>query len=240
MISETKNYFSKCEVCLWCISIFFILVSFFAFDHKNYLTLTASIIGVTSLVLNAKANPAGPALMIVFSFIYAAISFKTSYYGEMITYLFMTMPMSVFALVSWLKNPFNGNKSEVRISSISHRANILLWVFTVSVTGAFYFVLKALNTANLILSTVSVATSFVAVSLTFLRSPYYALGYAANDLVLIALWICASVYDLSFISVTVCFVVFFANDIYGFLNWKKIKKTQDSYETQSSKLSENY
>ena len=99
-----------------------------------------------------------------------------------------------------------------------------------AVTAAFYFILKALHTANLIPSTVSVATSFLAVYLTFRRSPYYALAYAANDVVLILLWTLAAIEDLSYLSVIICFVMFLANDLYGFLNWRKMQKKQAALE----------
>ena len=96
------------------------------------------------------------------------------------------------------------------------------------ITGIFYFILKYFNTANLIPSTISVTTSFVAVYLTFRRSPYFALAYASNDIVLIILWILASIYDAKYISVVVCFVAFLVNDIYGFVNWCKMKKRQNN------------
>lgn len=50
--------------------------------------------------------------------------------------------------------------------------------------------------------------------------------YAANDIVLIILWILASLYDIRYVSVVVCFIAFFANDIYGFVSWRKMKTRQ--------------
>lgn len=87
------NYFTKGEISLWCISVTLIVVSFLLFDRENYLTLVASFIGVTSLIFNAKGNPFGQFLMVIFSILYGAISFAFAYYGEMITYLGMTAPM---------------------------------------------------------------------------------------------------------------------------------------------------
>ena len=75
-----------------------ILLSFFLFDRVNFMTLAASLIGATSLILNAKGNPIGQALMIVFSLHYGLISYTFSYFGEMITYLGMTAPMALFAI----------------------------------------------------------------------------------------------------------------------------------------------
>ena len=56
---KLTNYFSKAEIVLWMTSVIVILVSFCAFDRTNYMTLCASLIGVTSLIFNAKGNPFG-------------------------------------------------------------------------------------------------------------------------------------------------------------------------------------
>ena len=197
------------------------------FDKGNYLTLAASLVGVTSLIFNAKGNPVGQALIVVFSVLYGIISFNFAYYGEMITYLGMTAPMSVFALISWLRNPYGGNRSEVKVNRINRREAALMFALSAVVTVGFYFILKAFGTANLLPSTLSVATSFLAVYLTFRRCAFFALAYAANDLVLIVLWMLAAMENTSYISVIVCFIIFLVNDIYGFVNWSKIYKRQN-------------
>lgn len=225
-IKSAINYFSKGELLLWSLSVLFILVSFFAFDRENYMTLSASLIGATSLIFNAKGNPLGQILIVVFSVLYGIISFTFAYYGEMITYLGMTAPMAVFAFVSWIKNPYNGKKSEVKVNDLKFAEIIFMLLLTAAVTIIFYFILKFFNTANLLPSTLSVTTSFIAVYLTFRRSPYFALAYAANDIVLIVLWFLASLTDISYVSVTVCFIMFLVNDIYGFISWIKMRKRQ--------------
>ncbi len=221
-----RNYFSKTELALWSVSVLFIIISFCIFDRESYFTLTASLIGVTSLIFNAKGNPIGQALMIVFSLLYGIISFNFAYYGEMITYLGMTMPMALFALISWLRNPYKGNKAEVKVNSISKKEQILMWILSIIVTTVFYYILDYFNAANIIPSTISVTTSFLAVYLTFRRCPTFALAYAANDIVLIVLWVMASIYDVKYISVVVCFIAFLVNDIYGYINWQRMKRCQ--------------
>ena len=169
--------------------------------------------------------------MIGFSTIYAIISFSCAYYGEMITYLGMSLPMAVLALFSWVKHPFKGNKSEVLINQSSKRECFVICCLAVAVMIVFYFILKALNTANLIWSTLSVATSFLAAAFSFRRSPFYALGYVLNDLILIVLWTIAAIKDISYLSVIICFVVFLANDFYGFISWQRRLKEQQSDPT---------
>lgn len=224
---KIKTYFTKNDIALWSTSVILIITSFFLFDKENYLTLCASLIGVTSLIFNAKGNPFGQLLMVVFSLLYGIISYTFFYYGEMVTYLGMTMPMAIFALISWLRNPFNGNKAEVKVNSITRKETIFMWLITALITIIFYYILEYFNTANIVPSTLSVTTSFLAVYLTFRRSPYFAIAYAINDIILIILWILASLYDIRYISVVVCFAAFFINDIYGYISWQKMSIKQN-------------
>ncbi len=220
------HYFTKSEICLWSVSVLMVLTAFLLFDRVNYLSLAASLLGVTSLIFAAKGNPFAQILMIIFSLLYGFISYQFAYYGEMITYLGMTMPMAVFTLISWLKHPFAGNKSEVQIHHVKKSELLLIFISTLLVTILFYFILKHFHTANLLPSTISVTTSFLAVSLTFFRSPYYAAAYAANDMILLLLWGLAAAENISYLSVLACFLAFLINDIYAFINWKRIEKRQ--------------
>jgi nicotinamide mononucleotide transporter PnuC len=204
------------------------------FDREGYLTLAASLIGVTSLIFNAKGNPVGQILMILFSILYGIISYSFSYYGEMVTYLGMTAPMAAVALVAWVRNPYKGNRAEVTVAHMKGKDRTLMLIATAAVTVVFYGILKYFNTANLIPSTVSVTTSFAAAWLTYKRSPWFAVAYAANDVVLIVLWVLASLTDPSYISVTVCFAMFFVNDLYGFFNWRRMRARQEQNISVSS------
>lgn len=224
------RYFTRAEIALWGISVTLITASFFIYDRENYLTLAASLIGVTSLIFCAKGNPFGQFLMVVFSVLYGIISFTFAYYGEMITYVGMTAPMAVFAFVSWLRNPYKGNKAEVKVNRLGGKEMVFLTGLTAAVTVVFYFILSAFHTANLLPSTLSVATSFLAVYLTFRRSAFYAIAYAANDVVLIVLWVLASLSNKSYVSVVICFVMFLANDMYGFISWTNMQKRQEAGE----------
>lgn len=230
MFKKILNYFTNGELILWGFSITLILIAFCLFGGNGLLSLIASFIGVTSILLNAKGNPFGQFLMIIFSLLYGVISYSCSYYGEMITYLGMTMPMAAFALITWLRHPYNGNHSEVQVNMLTKKEGIIILFPTTALTAVFYMILNYFHTANIIPSTISVTTSFLAVYLTFRRSAYFSLAYAANDIVLIILWTLASLYDRRYIAVTACFAAFFINDIYGFISWQKMKVKQNNAE----------
>ena len=225
-IKSLINYFTVFERCLWLSSIALITVSFLLFDRSSYLSLAASLIGVTALIFCAKGNPVGQMLMIVFALIYGYISFTFAYYGEMMTYLCMSLPMAAVSFISWIRNPYKGNKAEVQIARVGKKEFAVIALISVVVTVASYFILDIFGTSNLIPSTLSVATSFFAASLIFRRSPWFALAYAVNDVVLIVLWSLAMLEDPSYVSVTVCFIVFLVNDLYSFINWRRMEKRQ--------------
>lgn len=220
---------TKFERGLWMTSLAVTLLSYllsYLFSGSgDLLNLIASLIGVTALIFVAKGHVLGQLLTVVFSVFYGIISVIFTYYGEMITYLFMTTPMAIVAAVEWIKNPYKDTQ-EVTVHKVTKKQLTVLWLSAVLVTVLFYFILMALNTANLFFSTISITTSFVASYLTFLRSPYYAIGYSANDIVLIVLWILASVENISYLPMVACFIMFLFNDLYGFYNWRKMQKRQ--------------
>ena len=227
-IKRILAYFTPFEWTLWISSVVLIIASYVFSSDGDYLSFASSLIGVSALIFSAKGNPFGQALMIVFCVMYGIISFSCAYYGEVFTYVFMTGPMAIYALVSWIKNPYEGNRSEVKVNKIKSTEILLMFLLSAIVTVIFYYILRLFGTANLFVSTLSVTTSFLAVYLTARRSPFYALAYGANDIVLIILWISATIKNPSYASTLTCFVVFLANDIYGFISWKRMEKRQST------------
>ncbi len=216
---------NKFEIGLWISSLIIVTLSFILPKEKDVLTLIASLIGVTSLIFMAKGMVFGQALGLVFALFYGIVALIFRYYGEIITYLGMSAPCAVASIITWLKNPYK-DTHEVTVSKLSIKTRVLIAVSTVCVTILIYFVLKLLNTPNLIVSSISVATSFLASALLIFRSPFYAIAYSLNDIVLIVLWTLACMVSVSYIPVVVCFTVFLVNDIYAFRNWLKMRKKQ--------------
>jgi len=224
-IQNPFKLLSKFELCLWLISVAVVLLSYVLSGFEGLANTVCSLIGVTALIFVAKGHVLGMVLCIIFAAFYGLISLHFRYYGELITYAGMTLPMDVFALVSWIKNPYK-DTSEVKVARMTKKQTAFMWVAAVVVTVVFYFILKALDTPNIYPSTLSISTSFLAVALTYFRSPYYALAYAANDVVLIVLWTIACFSVMSYVPMVMCFFMFLANDLYGLYNWKRMQKNQ--------------
>lgn len=222
-MSMPFSNFTKNDWILLISSLLIVLASNIVSPQFDVLITIAALIGVTSLVLGAKGNVWSPLLMVVFSVLYGIISYRFCYWGELVTYLGMTLPMSAWAAVEWFRNP-SEKKGEVAISPMNRTKWLMVLLSTILLTIGFYFILKHFDTPNLIFSTLSITTSFFAASLTLLRSSYYPLFYSANDVILIILWILATLENPVYFPVIINFVVFFVNDFYGFISWRKREK----------------
>ncbi len=224
IVKSIKNL-SLLEKCIWLGSLFVIFVTSAIFPNPDWLSVITSLVGATALIFVGKGDPMGQLVSIIFALFYALVSLKFRYYGEMITYLFMSAPSALWALITWLKNPFT--EREVKVAQMTAKKWFFTVIGSIGVTFIMYFVLGFLDTANLVVSTFSITTSFFASLLTVLRSPYYALFYALNDIVLIVLWVLATVSDIGYLPMVFCFIIFLVNDIYGFFNWQKMKRKQN-------------
>ena len=202
-----RRTFRPAELCLWLFSLVAVTVAFLLSAERDGITFAATLIGVTALIFVAKGDPIGQVLTVVFAVLYS---------------------------IAWYRHPYEEGNREVKVAKLTGRGFLLLSLLAALVTAAFYFILRALGTANLEVSTLSVTTSFFAASLTFLRSPFYGLAYGANDLVLIVLWTLAALENPSEWTMVVCFVIFFLNDLYGFFNWGRMKKKQSATATENA------
>lgn len=224
--------FNKFDICLWAISVATIVLVFSLSPSRDYLTLASSITGVSALMFIVKGNVIGQFLVVIFAVFYGVVSYFFKYYGEMITYLGMSAPAAVFAIVSWLRHPFK-DRSQVAVGTLNAKKITAVCAVSAAVTVAFYFILKALGTTNLIISTVSVTTSMLAACLTFLRSPLYGIAYSLNDIVLIVMWVLATVKDISYLPMVLCFALFLVYDLYGFFSWTLMRKKQNADTAQT-------
>ena len=226
MLKNPFRGLTKREWLLWLGSLTVVIASNIVSNNTNLITLAATVIGVTALIFIARGDVWGQILTVIFSLLYSVTSWQFQYYGEIITYLGMSAPIAAASVVTWLKHPYKEGENEVKIANLSRRGLLLLLALTAAVTFSFLFILKALGTANLAVSTISITTSFLASSLMMLRNSYYAVAYAANDVVLILLWSLASLHSSRYLSVVICFCAFLANDLYGFFCWRAMEKRQ--------------
>lgn len=178
----------------------------------------------TALLL-AKGKFSCYIIGIISTFFYAFVSYSNSYYGEVIIAMGCTLPLMIVGLINWLKHQDNTNT--VIIKEITKKELILVLLSQIVMFFGYYYLLKAFNTSNLLVSTFSVMASIIATYLTARRCEHGFIGFIINDIILIVLWGIPVVNgELNIIPVLICPVLLLINDIYGVYNWKRIKDNQ--------------
>ena len=178
----------------------------------------------TALLL-AKGKYACYIIGIISVFFYAYISYANSYFGEVIIALCCTLPLMIVGLINWLKHQDNTNT--VIIKEITKKEIIIVLLSQVLMFFGYYYLLKTFNTNNLLVSTFSIVASIIATYLTARRSEYGFIGFIINDMILITLWSIPVIQgNTNIIPVVICPILLFINDVYGVINWKRIKNEQ--------------
>lgn len=212
---------SSVEWGIWFASLTAVAVSFLIMQKNDYLALITALIGASAVFFVSKGHIIGQMLTVVFAILYGIVSFIYGYYGEIVTYVGMIAPTAIIAIISWFKNSHKQARKSRKSHIITNKQILIMILSAVCVSVAFFFILRALNTPRLLISVASIFTVFIAVYLTFLRSSNSSLVYAANDIVLIVLWVLATRQNSAYAPMVVCFIIFLANDIYGFIDWKR-------------------
>ena len=163
---------------------------------------------------------------IISVFFYGIVSYNQGYYGELLITIFLTFPMMIIGIVSWLKHQ-DKDEDVVIISSLSKKEIVFAFSSQLILFWVYYFLLKAFNTDLLMISSLSIVTSVLATYFEARRSELSLFCYVANDLILITLWMIPIINgDTSLISVLIGPMLLLVNDIYGSYNWKRLKDIQ--------------
>ena len=159
-------------------------------------------------------------------FFYGIVSYNQGYYGELIITAFLTFPIMIIGIISWLRHQ-DKEEDTVIISSLSKKEITIALLSQLVLFWIYYFILKAFNTDLLVISTMSVVTSVLASYFEARRSELSLFCYIANDLVIITLWLIPIISgQIELISVLVGPILLLINDIYGSYNWRRLKNQQ--------------
>ena len=193
---------------------------------SDLLTISCSIVGIITALLLAKGKNLGQVFGLLITILYSIVSFKNKYYGEVLIYALLMLPMYIIGIITWI-NHENEKTNSVEINTINKKEWIIVSIVFVGVFICIYCLLKAFNTNELVVSTISVVASLFAVYLQIRRSKYSFSFYMVNDIILMFLWgmpVVRGSYILfpMLLNPTINLI----NDAYGFYNWKKTEKIQ--------------
>lgn len=181
---------------------------------------------LTTAILMSKGKVESYFIGIISVFFYGIVSYNQGYYGELLITIFLTFPMMIIGIVSWLKHQ-DKDEDVVIISSLPKKEIVFAFSSQLILFWVYYFLLKAFNTDLLMISSLSIVTSVLATYFEARRSELSLFCYVANDLILITLWMIPIINGVtSLISVLIGPMLLLVNDIYGSYNWKRLKDIQ--------------
>lgn len=223
-----KKYFkdwNKFELSFLIIGLLSSIISSIIFKGTIINTLYTSLYLITALLMS-KGKVESYFVGFVSVFFYGIVSYNQGYYGELIITIFLTFPIMIIGIISWLRHQ-DKDDDTVIISSLSKKEITIVFLSQLVLFWAYYFLLKAFNTDLLVISSISIVTSVLASYFEARRSELSLFCYIANDLVIITLWIIPVINgETKILSVLVGPILLLINDIYGSYNWGKLKKNQ--------------
>ena len=157
---------------------------------------------------------------------YCIAAYLQGFYGECLIFICLTVPLYVFALISWIRNQ-NPSQKAIVINKIKLREWLLLFVAAVALFFALYFLLRAFNTQELIISTLSCTFATLAFYLSARRSKSAFILFMLSTVVFFILWLTPIINgNLTFIPLLFAGLMNFVNDFYGLYNWNRLEKSQ--------------
>lgn len=223
-----KKYFedwNKFEKSFLICGLLTSIISSIIFNGTVIDTLYTSLYLITALLMS-KGKVECYFVGFVSVFFYGTVSYNQGYYGELIITAFLTFPIMIIGIISWLRHQ-DKEEDTVIISSLSKKEITIALLSQLVLFWIYYFILKAFNTDLLVISTMSVVTSVLASYFEARRSELSLFCYIANDLVIITLWLIPIISgQIELISVLVGPILLLINDIYGSYNWRRLKNQQ--------------
>ena len=137
----------------------------------------------------------------------------------------ITIPVYLISVITWLKNRSSEN-DEVTVNKLSVMELVILLISSIPLFAIIFFVLRALNTANLVVSTISLTLGAIASYLLMRRCEYNFIFYILLNVTGIALWTTITIRDLSNLPTVISYSISVFLNITGLINWIKMKKSQ--------------
>ena len=225
---KTKIYkdWTLFDLILILTSEILVIVTSFVFHSDFWNTATAALYILAALHL-AKGKVAGYVLGLIVVAFYCFISYREALYGELIHYLLLETPLWTAGIIGWLKN-HDEKTDSVKMNIIGKKEWFFATIGTIVISVAFYFILKALNTNQLVFSTLSIVVNVFSEYLIMRRSRFGFIGYITCDILLMILWGVPMLYgELEIIPMFINGIANFAIDVYGLINWVNLQRIQD-------------
>jgi nicotinamide mononucleotide transporter len=205
---------------------------------SNILHIATCSVWLFSAMLLAKAKPEGYFFDIGSSVLYPIVAFQERLFGEVIVQVFIILPIAVYGLISWLRNKRVDRKvgTVAKLRNVRWKEVLLVALSQVVMGVGYFFLLRAFDTAFLWISTVLLCIVIFSTYFLARRCIFGFIGFIVTDVLQIAIWVLITVTVSPTVGVMIIApFMLLINDIYGVINWTKLKRAQGDV-TQNTKL----
>lgn len=196
------------------------------FTMPSWYLIVNSILAFTCVFTQAKGKVITQFIALIWSAFYIYIAFTQNLWGEVIINLCVVVPMYIYGIINWIQNK-DENANVVKISELSKKELILVGFSYIPIFVMVYFLLQALNTVQLISSTLSFTFLLPALYLLIRRSKYNVFAFLIQDIIFSILWISVVMEgkpDYWLMAVNIFIQIIY--DIYAIIEWNKLEKKQ--------------
>lgn len=233
-MKAVRNYFKDWngfELFLLTFSIVAIALSG-VISKSPLLTSITSFLGILVALCQAKGKVVSQFIGVIESLLYSYLSFQSKFYGEVIIYLCLLLPLYIAGIYSWMKHK-KVDSDTVETNTIGKTEWIILLVLGFIGAIGLYILLGYFDTEQLLVSTLSMVTSLFGTYLIVRRSKFSFLFYIMNDILLLILWASPIfVGNYLLLPMLVEPIAMFMNDIYGWHRWNIESKKLDEKKVQ--------
>ena len=116
---------NRFEKCLLFISVSLVILVGIIFK-SDLLTTICSIVGIVTALLLAKGKNLGQIFGLLIVALYSIVSFRNKYYGEVIIYLCIMLPMYIIGIISWIRHQ-NNDTNTVEVNKIKLKEWLIVY-----------------------------------------------------------------------------------------------------------------
>ena len=211
---------------LYMISMLALQIIVYIIAPDSLLGIIAGISGVISVVLCAKAKISFYFIGFVQTTTYLFLAYENRFYGEVIENIFYIVTM-IWGIFEWKKNEvINADGTE---DVIAKKFSVKQWIVsiigTVIATFAMGYWLDGIGSAQAYTDAATNVMAIFAQLLMVWRFREQLIWWIVIDVFCIKLWWVAGNW-----SMVAMYIVWTVNAIYGWINWSKLNKIQNTKE----------
>lgn len=223
---KTWRGYNLLDLLLLLSGVIAVTVTGILFNSKWFIIVN-TLVGLMCVFTQAKGKIISQFIGVISSGFYVFVCYTQKFYGEAILYLIIMLPIHIYGVIHWLAHRDKQDNVVIVRSNLSKKEWLISFVVFAGIGVGVYFILKALQTNQLITNTLSFISMLPAVYLMVRRCKWNQVAFLINDFIVPILWIFLVVQgDLSFIPMCIYFVFQMTYDVYGLFEWLKLEKTQ--------------